>query len=460
MTHPPKKHKRKQTARKRKSKTEGRPRETDKLATALEHHRAGRLSEAERIYREIHRSCPPRRDVVHLLGLVSHQLGKAPTAIEMLRLATELDPDHADAHNDLGNVLQEAGRLDLAEQAYRRAIAANSRHAKAHGNLGIVLKGKGLLDQAIDAYRRAIQLDPSDGHVYYNLGVALRKTNDLDAAADALRRAIELAPDASDACQSLCAVLRQAERLAELEVALDRWLKCDPTNPVARHMRAAVTENRIPTRASDEYIRSVFDQFAPHFDETLENLGYVFPQSVGGLVGQAFGPARKELVILDAGCGTGLCGIQLRPLAADLDGVDLAPKMIEKAAERGIYDRLEVKELTAYMNEHASTYDLIVAGDTFNYFGDLRPLFDSAGFALRPGGRLIFTLELGQDRSSEHGFQLQPHGRYNHALSYVQSSLGDAGFQIDACDTIIVRKQADEDVKGLLVRASKYARES
>ena len=35
------------------------------------------------------------------------------------------------------------------------------------------------------------------------------------------------------------------------------------------------------------------------------------------------------------------------------------------------------------MNERPSTYDLIVAGDTFNYFGDLWPLFDSAGFALR-----------------------------------------------------------------------------
>ncbi len=124
MTHSPKK--RKRTARKRKSKAKRQPQETDKLAQALEHHRAGRFSEAEQIYRELHRSRPSRPDVAHLLGLVSHQLGKTPTAIDMLHLATELDPDNADAHNDLGNLLHEAGRPDQAEQAYRRAIAAPS----------------------------------------------------------------------------------------------------------------------------------------------------------------------------------------------------------------------------------------------------------------------------------------------------------------------------------------------
>ena len=439
--------KRRRSERKRKAKSVCRRKETDMLEQALEHHRAGRLSEAESIYREIHQSYPPHRDVVHLLGLVSHRLRKTQVAIEMLQLATELDPDCSDAHNDLGNVLQEAGRLDQAEQAYRRAITADPQHANAHNNLGIVLKDKGLIDAAIATYRRAIQLDPRDSGTYYNLGVALKKANDMDGAADALRQAIELSPDASDAHRLLCSVLRQAERFAELEAVFDQWLERDPTN--------TVTQNQVPTRAPDEYVRSVFDQFAEHFDEDLEDLGYDIPRMIGAVVGQTLGPTQKPLVILDAGCGTGLCGVHLRPFAAHLDGVDLSAKMIEKAAQRRIYDRLYVEELMSFMKKNASTYDLIVAGDTFNYFGDLRPLFDSAQYALNPHGHLIFTLELGQNVSDEQGFQLQPHGRYTHALSYVRRSLLDGGLQIDACDTIIMRKQAGKDVMALLVRASK-----
>ena len=446
------------TNTRRKAKAECRQQEMVMLERALAHHRLGRLEEAEHIYRTILQSCPRRRDVVHLLGLVSHQLGKAQAAIEMLQLATELDPDHADAHNDLGNILHEAGRLDRAERAYRRAMAIDPRHAKAHNNLGIVLKDKGLLDEAIDTYHRAIQLDPSDGYAYYNLGIALEKSTDMDSAVDALRRAIDLSPGANDARRLLCSVLRQAKRFAELEAAFDQWLERDPANAVAQHLRAAVTGSHVPTRASDEYVRSVFDQFAPHFDEDLKDLGYDVPRLVGAMVGQAFERAQRPLIILDAGCGTGLCGIHLRSFAAHLDGVDLSPKMIEKAAQLGIYDRLEVEELMAFMNNHASTYDLIVAGDTFNYFGDLRPLLVSVGCALNASGHLIFTLELGQDVSDGYGFQLQLHGRYSHAESYVKRSLLDAGFQIAACDTITMRKHEDKDVKGLLLRTSMETR--
>ena len=134
--------------------------------------------------------------------------------------------------------------------------------------------------------------------------------------------------------------------------------------------------------------------------------------------------------------------------------------MIEKAAERGVYDHLKIEELTAFMANHQDTYDVIVAGDTFNYFGDLRPLWASTAAALRSSGLLIFTLELDSDGSEPSGFRLQPHGRYNHALSYVMQTLDDAGFRIDACDTITIRKQADDDVQGILVQTRRPAERS
>jgi predicted TPR repeat methyltransferase len=426
-----------------------------KLALALEHHRAGRYQDAERLYAEIHRSGPPRHDVTHLLGLASFHLGKKDVALQMLRLATELDPGGADAFNDLGNVLLDVGELDDAERAYRGALAADARHVRALTNLGIVLKDKGLLAEAVQTYRSVIRLDSGNSEAYYNLGIALKKADDLAGAADALQHAVDLAPEMTDARQLLCGVLRRAGRLAELRVAFDQWLEREPSHPVARHMRSAMIGEDVPSRASNEYVRSVFDRFAARFDQGLALLEYDVPVLIGAMVERVLGAPRGNLAVLDAGCGTGLCGIQLRPFASRLDGVDLSSKMLAMAGRRGIYDRLEVAELTEFMSRHEGVYDVAVAGDTFNYFGDLPPLLACVRDALCSEGHVFFTLEIAGDESRGRGFQLQSNGRYRHDLTYVKEELAGAELQLVDVQDITIRKQAGDDVKGILVGAVK-----
>ncbi|NEU35571.1 methyltransferase, partial [bacterium LRH843] len=73
----------------------------------------------------------------------------------------------------------------------------------------------------------------------------------------------------------------------------------------------------------------------------------------------------------DAGCGTGLCGPLLAPYCQRLDGVDLSPKMLEKAKSKQLYDRLSKAELTAFLNNAPDMYDVIIAADVLCYFGDL-----------------------------------------------------------------------------------------
>src|SRR6202012_4484032 len=82
-------------------------------------------------------------------------------------------------------------------------------------------------------------------------------------------------------------------------------------------------------------------------------------------------PRESGLRILDLGCGTGLCGPLLRPWAARLVGVDLSPKMLSKAAARGVYDQLNCAELTQWLAEEAQPFDVIVCADVLCYFGDL-----------------------------------------------------------------------------------------
>jgi predicted TPR repeat methyltransferase len=91
-------------------------------------------------------------------------------------------------------------------------------------------------------------------------------------------------------------------------------------------------------REPREYIVESFDAFADGFDAKLVDvLGYDVLQQLTSLVRDATTPGRLSET-LDAGCGSGLCGPWLRPMARTLTGVDLSSRMLEHAEKRSIYN--------------------------------------------------------------------------------------------------------------------------
>ena len=110
-----------------------------------------------------------------------------------------------------------------------------------------------------------------------------------------------------------------------------QWLEADAGSSVARHMLAACTGEAIPERASDGYVRDVFDAFAGSFDQVLDQLGYRGPGLIADLLDRALPLPDASLVVADAGCGTGLCADFLRPRARRLVGVDLSAGMLARA---------------------------------------------------------------------------------------------------------------------------------
>src|SRR2546430_663953 len=124
--------------------------------------------------------------------------------------------------------------------------------------------------------------------------------------------------------------------------------------------------------------------------------------------------AKQQLTVLDVGCGTGLCGPLLHPIARRLIGVDLSPGMLSKAAMRAVYDQLNCGELTEYLAECAQQFDVAVAADVLCYFGDLSSVFRNVHNALKPGGVFTCSLEESQTDTKGEPFKLRPHGRYQH----------------------------------------------
>jgi predicted TPR repeat methyltransferase len=157
------------------------------------------------------------------------------------------------------------------------------------------------------------------------------------------------------------------------------------------------------------------------------------------------------MVMLDAGCGTGLCGVCLAKYRGRLIGVDLAPRMIGESRARGVYDELVVGEIVQELRRRSETFDLIVAADVLVYVGDLTEFFSAAAGALHEGGLLVFSVE-----TAENGdFVLLPTQRFAHSIAYLERMAGANQLAVRMKEEAALRRDRGVDVRGYLVLMEK-----
>jgi predicted TPR repeat methyltransferase len=423
------------------------------LQLAISLHQQNRFEDAELVYRELLNQIPENPNILHFLGLLRHQRGFTDEGANLIKQALAIAPDYVDAHNNLGNLYLQAGRPEEAEPCYRRVLELRPDFAAAYGNLGVALKELEKYEEAILHLLKAIDICPEDASNYQNLGNVYKNMSRFREAVDMFRKTLELKPFDSNAYRKLSQtlfVMGEIERSIEV---INQWLNYEPDNPTALHMHAAFTLENIPTRASDAYVKQTFDIFATSFDGVLKRLDYKAPFLVQNAL-QQLNPDPEAWQVLDAGCGTGLCGALIRPNVKRLVGVDLSPNMLARAHAREVYDELTEAELTAFFSQAKNAYDAITCVDTFCYFGDLTQAAQTAAKALKPKGWFIFTLEkLDETEATETGFHLNLHGRYSHTDSYTCQTLTEAGFNIHNIEIAVLRKEGSDLVAGLVVTA-------
>jgi tetratricopeptide (TPR) repeat protein len=220
------------------------------LRAGLEQQQAGRLREAEALYRQALQIAPEHPDALHLLGLVELQSGRHQAALEWLRRAIAVQPAFADAHANLGYVLTLQQQLDPAVASLRQALALKPDHKLAHNNLGNALLGLGRTDEAIAAYRQALRIDPRYVEAHFNLASALRDWGALDAAAASLHTALELKADFVEAHYTLGLVYWESGRLQEAAARLKRALELRPNHAEAHfHLHCVLLDLEGPEAA-------------------------------------------------------------------------------------------------------------------------------------------------------------------------------------------------------------------
>jgi predicted TPR repeat methyltransferase len=383
-------------------------------------------------------------DALMSAAMQAHQAGNLVAAEEGYRRVAQRYPAHSNALMYLGVLRFNKGDSASGEQMLRAAVRSDSGNAQAWTHLGNLLLNKPDLEGARAAFTAATEASAATALTWLNLGGCLWRMDEAGGAEAALRRALSLDPRYEVAFSILTLLLNRQGRVAEAAEVYRQWHAHHPANPLAKHMLAATTGVEAPARAAPDYIRHHFDRIALDFDQHLGALGYRGPDLILEQLRARLAPEAK-LDVLDAGCGTGLCGPLLRPVARHLSGVDLSPGMIAKARERGVYDELVVAEICEFMRGRQQSFDAVACIETLNYFGDLDEPLRAARACLRTGGLLALTVE---SLDVERPYRLEPHGRYLHSFAYLQQSLSDAGFVDPVIRTEVLRRERGTDAMG------------
>ena len=461
------------------------------LREAVAHHQAGRLDRARPMYEAILRGDDRNANALNLLGMVHYQQGRLKDAELLIGRAIEVAPAVAGFHNNLGNVRLAQRQHELAEESYRRALQVQPNYLEAINNLGVALIGQGKIEAAIPlftraiamkhdypsarnnlgnalrakrmyqesiaCYRDAIAFEPNHADAWANMAIALLELGELGEAESAARRAVALRPDNVGAHFTLGMALDELGRRDEAKAQLAAALELKPASRGLRFYLATLTgDEHAFAAAPPEFVSMLFDNYAETFDRHLVGtLNYRAPQLLhdavvaAGAAGAGGGAGTsRPLDIADLGCGTGLCGALVKPMARSLVGVDLSSRMINQARERGIYDALHVEELTSFLGARFTQFDLAVASDVLNYFGDLRHVLRAAAQAVRGGGVLAFTLEK-HDGAGD--YVLNKTRRYAHSIGYVRSLLPQSEWTEVSATAGVLRTEGGKDVAGWIV---------
>jgi tetratricopeptide (TPR) repeat protein len=198
------------------------------LVEAFTSHQAGRLAEAEQLYRQILVAQPNHSDSLHLLSVISYQRGDYAQALGQADRALDINPDNSLAWNQRGLALQRLKRLEEALASYDRALSVWQDHAEALCNRGAALYELTRFDEALASYDRAISVRPHYAEAFCYRGAALLQLKRLEEALASYDCALAIQPAFVEALSDRGNALVELRRFDEALVSYDRALAIQP----------------------------------------------------------------------------------------------------------------------------------------------------------------------------------------------------------------------------------------
>jgi predicted O-linked N-acetylglucosamine transferase (SPINDLY family) len=240
-------------------------------------HQAGRLAEAEPLYRQVLDAQPRHFDSLHLLGVIQYQRGDCHEAVRQIDLALGVNPGVAAAHNNRGSALKDLGRAGEALASFERAIALKPDYAEAFYNRGNTLRDLGRLADAVASHDRAVALRPDYAEAFGNRGSALKALGRFDEAVASYDRAIAIRPGHAETFYNRANALEALGRYEEALADCDRAIALKPDLAEAHNNRGnALKELRRFEQALADYDRAIAHR--PDYGDAFHNRGMVLAE--------------------------------------------------------------------------------------------------------------------------------------------------------------------------------------
>ena len=384
---------------------------------------AGRLDEAVALYRRRLQTHPQDVDSLQALALIYFQTKQYELAQYFAGEAVRLVPTYIDGLRIRGMALMQLGRLAPALSCFERALALAPDSIEVLVNHATVLLELKRLHEALAGFDRVVALDPGNAVGWNNRANALVALGRLEEAAECYDRVLAIRPDLETARSNRFLVLLQLKKVS---------------------------------RIADFALRDMFDDVATRFDQLMvDELDYRGHLHLRTLADASVPGLKAPLRVLDLGCGTGLVGNAFKDLAAGgrLDGIDLAPRMLEVARKRGIYDELILGDLETVLATSGPSYDLIVSADTMVYLGDLGPTFRGVFNRLIGGGYYLFACEA----KDGPGWEQTNVSRFRHSEAYLREEAARSNLIVFARMDCTLRYEKEAPVAGFAVALQKPA---
>ncbi len=358
-------------------------------------------------------AAPDNPDAKTILGIALIDLGRNEDAIPCLDEALVAHPENPWYREALATAFERAGDATTAARVLADGIALAPIHPGLRTAAILLAMRHGDAARGLELAEAARRDGAVDARVMGLLGHALSRLGRHDEAARAYAEAYKLAPE----------------------------------DAYVRHLTAAAGMRPAEAATPCAYITAVFDGWADRFDYDIIGLHYRIP----GVMRQMLGEATTTTPWLDLGCGTGLVALAIGDRATGpATGVDLSGAMLREAAAKGLYLELIQAEVENFLVNDARRWALITAADLLCYIGDIGPLLAQVRTSLAPGGVFLASVELAEEPGR---WALGPRGRFLHGRAMLEAALDAAGLKLVEAREEVLRLEAGEPVRGLIIRA-------
>ncbi len=380
---------------------------------------------------------PTSDEIRVLLALLSCHDNQLENAKIYFAKAELLNPNNQAALMGLADLYSREGNFNEAEPRYKRAIELDSKNFDAHNNYAEMLQRQGRLSEALEEYRAAVIINPASAEVSNNLGLILRDLGEYDEALGLLFNALAQKPEREEISVNLSEtlVLLARQDIEKAQKIADNWLKQMPDNAFAKQAAAALRGENIEN--NQIYSEKLFDNFADNYELVVKNLGYSVPEAMRRIAGDVKG------TVADLGCGTGLVAEVLKTPENRFIGVDISQRMLDAAAQKGLYDELIKADVGDFLQNN-NGFDWAVAADVFGYIGKLDDVIKRL-----KNKKILFSVEASD---KEETYSIMPNGRYKHNPLYVEKLLRENGFERITKEDLVLRTENGEPVKGMIFK--------